>query len=164
MAEVGPEVVAGSTRMKAGTAQKMILNMLTTGAMTRLGYVYGNLMVNLHLKNEKLAERGIGILEKAAELSRADAREFLRDAHNSVPVALVMAKAAVGRSQAAAALKNPLATCGRRSRWRNLRRQDARRLSPCSYVSLCSSRFLSQLQTELVISITSVAHLTSPLE
>ncbi len=105
VAEVGPEVVAGSTRMKAGTAQKMILNMLTTGAMTRLGYVYGNLMVNLHLKNKKLAERGISILEKAAELSRADARKFLKDAHNSVPVALVMAKAAVGRTQAVAALK-----------------------------------------------------------
>ncbi len=105
VAEVGPEVVAGSTRMKAGTAQKMILNMLTTGAMTRLGYVYGNLMVNLHLKNEKLAERGIGILEKAAELSRADARKFLSDAHNSVPVALVMAKAGVSRTHAAAALK-----------------------------------------------------------
>ena len=60
VADVGAEVVAGSTRMKAGTAQKMILNMLSTGAMTRLGYVYGNLMVNLHTKNEKLHERGSG--------------------------------------------------------------------------------------------------------
>jgi len=105
VAEVGPEVVAGSTRMKAGTAQKMILNMLTTGAMTQLGYVYGNLMVNLHLKNEKLAERGIGILEKAGELSRGEARKFLKHARNSVPVALVMAKAGVSRAQAANALK-----------------------------------------------------------
>jgi N-acetylmuramic acid 6-phosphate etherase len=105
VAEVGPEVVAGSTRMKAGTAQKMILNMLTTGAMTRLGYVYGNLMVNLHLKNEKLAERGIGILEKAAELSRPGARKFLKEARNSVPVALVMAKTGVTRAQALVALK-----------------------------------------------------------
>ena len=105
VAEVGPEVVAGSTRMKAGTAQKMILNMLTTGAMTRLGYVYGNLMVNLHLKNEKLAERGIGILEQAAELNRAEARKLLKSARNNVPVALVMAKAGVSRAQAAAALK-----------------------------------------------------------
>ena len=104
VAEVGPEVVAGSTRMKAGTAQKMILNMLTTGAMTRLGYVYGNLMVNLHLKNEKLAERGISILEKAAELNRTDARKLLTSAGNSVPVALVMAKAGVGRAQAKTAL------------------------------------------------------------
>ena len=105
MAEVGPEVVAGSTRMKAGTAQKMILNMLTTGAMTRLGYVYGNLMVNLHLKNEKLAERGIGILEQAADLNRAEARKLLKSAQHSVPVALVMAKAAVNHAQASAALK-----------------------------------------------------------
>ncbi|MGA9529966.1 MAG: N-acetylmuramic acid 6-phosphate etherase [Terriglobales bacterium] len=103
--EVGPEVVAGSTRMKAGTAQKMILNMLTTGAMTRLGYVYGNLMVNLHLKNEKLAARGIGILEQAAGVDRAAARKLLKAAHKSVPVALVMAKARVTRAQALIALK-----------------------------------------------------------
>jgi N-acetylmuramic acid 6-phosphate etherase len=105
VAEVGPEVVAGSTRMKAGSAQKMILNMLTTGAMTRLGYVYGNLMVNLHLKNEKLAERGISILEDAMKLRRAEARKLLKRARNSVPLALVMAKAEVGRAQAASALK-----------------------------------------------------------
>jgi len=106
VAEVGPEVVAGSTRMKAGTAQKMILNMLTTGAMTRLGYVYGNLMVNLHLKNQKLAERGISILETAVQLSRSEARKLLKAARHSVPVALVMAKAGVTRTQAVAALKN----------------------------------------------------------
>lgn len=106
VAEVGPEVVAGSTRMKAGTAQKMILNILTTGAMTRLGYVYGNLMVNLHLKNEKLAERGIAILEEAAGVGRAEARKLLGAAHNSVPVALVMARAGVTRGRALAALKH----------------------------------------------------------
>lgn len=105
VAEVGAEVVAGSTRMKAGSAQKMILNMLTTGAMTRLGYVYGNLMVNLHLKNEKLAERGISILENGLEISRVEARKLLKGARNSVPVALVMAKAGVSRAQATATLK-----------------------------------------------------------
>src|SRR5215470_3637519 len=105
VAEVGPEVVAGSTRLKAGTAQKMILNMLTTGAMTRLGYVYGNLMVNLHLKNEKLSERGILILENAAGLSRAKARSLLSSARHSVPVALVMAKAGVTRETARTALR-----------------------------------------------------------
>jgi N-acetylmuramic acid 6-phosphate etherase len=105
VAEVGPEVVAGSTRMKAGTAQKMILNILTTGAMTRLGYVYGNRMVNLHLKNAKLAERAIGILQEAAGLGRADARKLLRSARNSLPVALVMAKAGVTRRRAMDALK-----------------------------------------------------------
>jgi N-acetylmuramic acid 6-phosphate etherase len=104
VAEVGPEVVAGSTRMKAGTAQKMILNMLTTGAMTRLGYVYGNLMVNLHPKNEKLAARGIGILEQAAGVGRADAHRLFKSARNSVPVALVMAKAGVTRARAVAVL------------------------------------------------------------
>ena len=97
VADVGAEVVAGSTRMKAGTAQKMILNMLTTGAMTRLGYVYGNLMVNVHPKNEKLVERGVGILEKAAGLDPRAARKLLAAAGGRVPVALVMAKAGVSR-------------------------------------------------------------------
>jgi N-acetylmuramic acid 6-phosphate etherase len=106
VADVGAEVVAGSTRMKAGTAQKMILNTLTTGAMTRLGYVYGNLMVNVHPKNEKLIGRGVGILEKAAALDHAAARKILAAAGGRVPVALVMAKAAVSRTQAIAALRD----------------------------------------------------------
>jgi N-acetylmuramic acid 6-phosphate etherase len=105
VAEVGPEVIAGSTRLKAGTAQKMILNMLTTGAMTRLGYVYGNLMVNVLPKNEKLAERGVGILQTAAGIDRRSARKILSNAAGRVPVALVMAKAQVSRVQAIAALK-----------------------------------------------------------
>ena len=63
--EVGAEVLAGSSRMKAGTAHKMVLNMISTGAMTRLGYVYGNLMVNVWTKNEKLVQRAIRILEQA---------------------------------------------------------------------------------------------------
>ena len=63
--EVGPEVLAGSSRMKAGTAHKMVLNMISTGAMTRLGYVYGNLMVNVWTKNEKLVQRAVRILEEA---------------------------------------------------------------------------------------------------
>jgi N-acetylmuramic acid 6-phosphate etherase len=105
VADVGAEVVAGSTRMKAGTAQKMILNMLSTGAMTRLGYVYGNLMVNLHTKNEKLLERAVGILEEAAGLNRAAARKLLAAAGGRVPLALVMAKAGVSRARAAAALR-----------------------------------------------------------
>jgi N-acetylmuramic acid 6-phosphate etherase len=105
VADVGAEVVAGSTRMKAGTAQKMILNMLTTGAMTRLGYIYGNLMVNLHTKNEKLVERGVGILETAAGLNHLAARKLLAAAGGRVPVALVMAKARVSRALATDALK-----------------------------------------------------------
>jgi len=106
VAEVGAEVVAGSTRMKAGTAQKLILNMLSTGAMTRLGYVYGNLMVNLHTKNEKLQERGVGILEMAAGLSHRAASKILAAAGGRVPLALVMAKTGVGRARAVAALKH----------------------------------------------------------
>lgn len=98
--ETGPEVVAGSTRMKAGTAQKLVLNMLSTGAMTRLGYVYGNLMVNVHLKNRKLVERGLAILERAAGLDREAAKRALKTAGNSVPVALVMLKTGLGRAEA----------------------------------------------------------------
>jgi len=105
VAEVGAEVLAGSTRMKAGTAQKMILNMLSTGAMTLLGHVYGNLMVGLQTKNEKLRERGIAILEEAAGLTPTVAQRLLDSAEGSVSVAMVMAKAGVNRIAAAAALK-----------------------------------------------------------
>ena len=102
--EVGPEVIAGSSRMKAGTAQKMVLNMLSTGAMTRLGYVYGNLMVNVHLKNEKLLHRGISILQKATGAKPAATEKMLRAA-GSVPAALVMFHAEVSRADAARALR-----------------------------------------------------------
>jgi len=105
VAEVGPEVVAGSSRMKAGTAQKMILNMLSTGAMARLGYVYSNLMINLRLKNEKLSQRGLRILANTVGLEPAEARELLAAAGNELPVAMVMAKAAVSRAEAVSALK-----------------------------------------------------------
>lgn len=104
VAEVGAEVVAGSTRMKAGTAQKMILNMLSTGAMARLGYVYGNLMVNVRPKNEKLVERGVGILEEVAGLGHAAARKFLAAAEGRVPIAMVMAKTGVSRAEAEVAM------------------------------------------------------------
>lgn len=102
--ETGPEVVAGSTRMKAGTAEKMVLNMLSTGAMVRLGYVYGNLMVNLHQKNSKLAERAVTIVERALEVDRTQARMLLRAAGSSVPTAIVMHSAGVTRKRAETAL------------------------------------------------------------
>jgi N-acetylmuramic acid 6-phosphate etherase len=102
--EVGPEVIAGSSRMKAGTAQKMVLNMLSTGALTRLGYVYGNLMVNVHLKNEKLVERGITILQTVTGAGHTAAEKMLRIA-GSVPAALVMFHAEVSRTDAARALR-----------------------------------------------------------
>ena len=97
---VGPEVLTGSTRMKAGTAQKMVLNMMSTGAMTRMGYVYENLMVNVHRKNSKLEERGIRILMEATGLDRDAGVKALRKAGGSVPVAIVMTKTGVTRAQA----------------------------------------------------------------
>jgi N-acetylmuramic acid 6-phosphate etherase len=100
VAEVGPEVISGSTRMKAGTAQKMILNMITTGIMTRMGYVYENLMVNVHMQNSKLVERGIRILMNACRIDRATAVETIKCAGRSVPVALVMLKAKVDKPEA----------------------------------------------------------------
>jgi N-acetylmuramic acid 6-phosphate etherase len=103
--EVGPEVIAGSSRMKAGTAQKMVLNMLSTGAMTRLGYVYGDLMVNVHLKNTKLFERGIGILRQITGIDHSMAHDALEKAGNRVPVALVMLQAGVSRAQAERSLR-----------------------------------------------------------
>jgi N-acetylmuramic acid 6-phosphate etherase len=103
--EVGPEVLSGSTRMKAGSAQKMICNMITTGAMTRLGYVYGNLMVNVHLKNEKLVERGIRIVQQITGLSEVEAARAIERARENLPVALVMTKAGVKKSEAARRLK-----------------------------------------------------------
>jgi N-acetylmuramic acid 6-phosphate etherase len=103
--DVGPEALAGSTRMKAGSAQKMVLNMLTTGAMARLGYIYGNLMVNVHTKNEKLVQRGLGILEQAAGVDHPAAAQALRAANGQVGVALVMLKTGLGRIQAEKKLK-----------------------------------------------------------
>jgi N-acetylmuramic acid 6-phosphate etherase len=100
VAEVGPEVLSGSTRMKAGTAQKLICNMITTGAMARLGYVYGNLMVNVHPKNEKLVERAIGILEKATGAKRAAVAEALKQAGDNVPLALIMLRTGITKSDA----------------------------------------------------------------
>ena len=103
--EVGPEVLSGSTRMKAGTAQKMILNMLTTGAMTRLGYVYGNLMVNVSPKNVKLVDRAITILSKAADIDRDVARNALNKSGKNVPLALIMLKTGESLAKAKRRLK-----------------------------------------------------------
>jgi N-acetylmuramic acid 6-phosphate etherase len=97
---VGPEVVAGSTRMKAGTAQKLVMNMLSTGACVRLGYVYGNLMVNVQPKNRKLADRARRIIAQAAGVSSERAGELLQESGLSVRTAVVMAKAGIGREEA----------------------------------------------------------------
>jgi N-acetylmuramic acid 6-phosphate etherase len=103
--QVGPEVLAGSSRMKAATAHKMVLNMISTGAMARLGYIYGNLMVNVSPKNEKLKQRTVGILQRATGANYESALSALKNSGNRTPVALVMLAAGVGKSQAASALK-----------------------------------------------------------
>jgi N-acetylmuramic acid 6-phosphate etherase len=103
--EVGPEVLAGSSRMKAGTAHKMVLNMISTGAMCRLGYVYGNLMVNVWPKNAKLIDRAVRILEQATGADHEAAAKALKDSGNRTPVALVMLAARISRAKAAAVLK-----------------------------------------------------------
>lgn len=89
---VGPEIIAGSTRLKSGTATKMILNMLTTVSMVHLGKVYGNRMVDLQPKSKKLRERGIALVEEMAHLSRKRAVKVLEQAQWSVKTAIVMAK------------------------------------------------------------------------
>ena len=103
--ETGPEVVTGSTRMKAGSAEKMVLNMLSTGAMVRLGYVYGNLMVNLHQKNAKLNERAVMIVERALGVDRNQARKILKSSRRDVPVAIVMHLSGASRKEAERHLK-----------------------------------------------------------
>jgi len=97
---VGPEVVAGSTRMKAGTATKMVLNMLTTASFIRLGYVFGNLMVNVQPKNAKLADRARRIIERAASVSYERAGELLAEAGDNVRVAIMMARTGIDRTRA----------------------------------------------------------------
>jgi N-acetylmuramic acid 6-phosphate etherase len=87
---VGPEVVAGSTRMKAGTAQKLVLNMLTTAAMIRLGRVYDGLMIGVQPTNEKLRERATRIIETIAEVSTEVAARALNEAQGDVRVAIVI--------------------------------------------------------------------------
>ena len=100
VAVTGPEVVTGSTRLKAGTATKMILNMLTTGAMIRVGKTWGNLMVDLQATNLKLKDRSERILMETCAISRDDARTLLESAGGSVKTAIVMQKASVGRDEA----------------------------------------------------------------
>src|SRR6266568_4410835 len=99
-AEVGPEVLTGSTRMKAGTAQKMVLNMLSTATMARLGHVYENLMIDVVLTNEKVAKRALRILAEASGKSVSAAEHALRAAGHNMRVALVMLKLGVESREA----------------------------------------------------------------
>jgi N-acetylmuramic acid 6-phosphate etherase len=98
--EVGPEVIAGSTRLKAGTAQKLVLNMLSTLTMVHLGKVYGNLMVDLRTTNAKLRHRAVRIISAIAGLGAAEAAAALDRAGGRVPVAIVMLKRRVSAQEA----------------------------------------------------------------
>jgi N-acetylmuramic acid 6-phosphate etherase len=97
---VGPEVLAGSSRMKAGTAQKLVLNMLSTTIMVRLGRVFSYWMVNMRLTNQKLRERGRRILTRATRASPARAARALKTAGGSLPVALLMLHHGIKREEA----------------------------------------------------------------
>jgi N-acetylmuramic acid 6-phosphate etherase len=96
----GPEIIAGSTRMRAGTATKLVLNMLSTGAMIRLGHVYGNMMVNVQPTNGKLADRARRIIAESAGISYERAAELLEQSGRSVRTAIVMGKLGVSRAEA----------------------------------------------------------------
>jgi N-acetylmuramic acid 6-phosphate etherase len=102
---VGPEVVAGSTRLKAGTAQKLVLNMLSTATMIRLGYVTGNRMTNVQTRNVKLHARAVRILESELGLNEKDAAVALDAAKGSLPAAIVMKKSGRSLDEAARALE-----------------------------------------------------------
>jgi N-acetylmuramic acid 6-phosphate etherase len=107
---VGPEIVAGSTRMKSGTATKLVLNMISTAVFIRLGYVYGNLMVNVQPNNAKLKDRAARIIAVAAGVSYQAALELLAAAGNNVRTAIVMGKTGLDRETA----EHRLATAGGR--------------------------------------------------
>lgn len=103
--QVGPEVLAGSSRMKAATAHKMVLNMISTAAMSRLGFVYGQFMVKVVPKNSKLRQRAVSILEQTAGVDQGTAASALKVSGDRTPVALVMLAAGVSRGPAVDALK-----------------------------------------------------------
>ena len=106
----GPEVIAGSTRLKAGTATKLVLNMISTAVMIRLGYVYGNLMVNVTPRNKKLEDRARRIIAESASVTNERAGELLKESGGNVKAAIVMAKLAIDR----AAAESKLAAAGAR--------------------------------------------------
>ena len=97
---VGPEVIAGSTRMKAGTAQKLVLNMLSTASMVRVGRVLSGWMVNMRMKSEKLRQRGEAMLARAAGVSSAEAARALKASGMNLPVALLMLWKKISSSEA----------------------------------------------------------------
>jgi N-acetylmuramic acid 6-phosphate etherase len=103
-AEVGPEIVTGSTRLKAGTSQKLVLNMLSTAAMVRLGHVYENLMIDVALTNQKLQQRALRILMEASGADLSAAQHALRQSKHDLRVALTMLKTGLDARNARARL------------------------------------------------------------
>jgi N-acetylmuramic acid 6-phosphate etherase len=103
--QTGPEVIMGSSRMKVGTAQKMILNTISTTVMIRLGHVYSNLMIDMPATNEKLQTRAVRMVELAADVARPIAVQALRDAGGNVKLATIMAKKKVSAGEAQKLLK-----------------------------------------------------------
>ena len=103
--EVGPEILTGSTRLKAGTAQKMVLNMLTTAAMARLGHVYENLMIDVKASNQKVSERIVRILAEASGKTVSASKHALRQAGHNMRLALVMLKLGLNVKAAKAKLQ-----------------------------------------------------------
>ena len=101
----GPEVVTGSTRLKAGTATKLVLNQITTGAMIRSGRVLGNLMISLTPTCEKLVDRSIRIVSKATDCPRSEAATLLEKAEGSVPIAILLAKTGLSVEEARTSLE-----------------------------------------------------------
>jgi len=96
----GPEILTGSTRLRAGTATKLVLNMISTAVMIKLGYVYGNLMVNVQPTNGKLEARALGIIQQATGATAARAKDLLEQSGGSVRTAIVMEKKKIPRDQA----------------------------------------------------------------
>jgi N-acetylmuramic acid 6-phosphate etherase len=103
--ETGPEVILGSTRLKAGTAQKLVLNMLSTGTMVRLGKTYRNLMIDMHATNEKLVERARRIVMQAADCDYAQAAAGLQAADGVAKVAILMVREGISKDDAVARLE-----------------------------------------------------------
>ena len=103
--QTGPEVIMGSSRMKSGTAQKLVLNTLSTGVMIRLGHTYSNLMIDMPATNEKLRNRAVRMVEVAAGVPRPAALQAIRDADGNVRLAAVMAKRRISASEARALLE-----------------------------------------------------------
>jgi len=103
--EAGPEVIMGSSRMKAGTVQKLVLNTLSTAVMIRLGHVYSNLMIDMPATNEKLRNRAVRMVELAADVARPVAVQALRDANGSVKLATVMARRGISADEARSLLQ-----------------------------------------------------------